>query len=75
MKYILITYERNVKWIKLQCKIVFQIGFEHIEYNEVSYFYLYPFNNLVQVPYAHHPKNLFENFYKLYVNYNLSIIN
>jgi len=28
--------------IKLQCKIVFQIGVEHIEYNDVSYFYLYP---------------------------------
>jgi hypothetical protein len=33
---------------RLWCKIVSKIGVEQIEGNERSYFYLYPFGDLVQ---------------------------
>jgi hypothetical protein len=33
---------------KVMCKIVFKINVEQTEGNEGSYFYLYPFGNLVQ---------------------------
>jgi hypothetical protein len=39
-------YEKNIT--RLWCKIVFKIGVEYIEGNEWSYFYLYPFEDLVQ---------------------------
>jgi hypothetical protein len=39
-------HENNI--IKLWCKIVHNINVEKIERNEGSYFYLYPFGDLVQ---------------------------
>ncbi len=37
-------HERNMT--RLWCKIVLKIGVEHIDGNEGSYFYLYPFGDL-----------------------------
>ncbi len=36
-------------------KIVFKIGVEHTKGNETSYFYLYPFGDLVQRNYQKGP--------------------
>jgi hypothetical protein len=41
-------HEHENNMTKLWCKIVHKTGVEHIEGNEGSYFYLYPFGDLVQ---------------------------
>ncbi len=41
-------YEHDMNMTKLQCKIVFKVNVEHIEENEKSYFYLYPFGDVAQ---------------------------
>jgi len=39
-------YERNMT--KLWCKIMPKVGVEHTKGNERSFFYLYPFEDLIQ---------------------------
>jgi hypothetical protein len=41
-----LEHEKNIT--RLWCKIVPKINVEHIEGNERSYFYLYPFRDLIQ---------------------------
>jgi len=41
-------HEHEKNMIRLWCKIVLKTGVEQIEGNEGSYFYLYPFGDLIQ---------------------------
>ncbi len=41
-------HEHEKNMTMLWCKIMLKIGVEHIERNEGSYFYLYPFGDLAQ---------------------------
>jgi hypothetical protein len=41
-------HEHEKNMTRLWCKILLKIDVEHIEKNERSYFYLYPFGNLAQ---------------------------
>jgi len=41
-------HEHEKNMIKLRCKIMPKAGVEQIEGNKGSYFYLYPFKNLIQ---------------------------
>jgi hypothetical protein len=41
-------HEHEKNMTRLWCKIVLKINVKHIERNEGSYFYLYPFGDLAQ---------------------------
>jgi len=41
-------HEHDKNMIRLWCMIMLKINVEHIKGNEGSYFYLYPFGDLVQ---------------------------
>ncbi len=41
-------HEHEKNMTRLGCKIVFKTNIEHIERNEGTYFYLYPFGDLTQ---------------------------